>query len=218
MNRLLGKDRAIVSPTAGTTRDLVEDDLMLNGIRCRVIDTAGIRETNESIEGEGVRRSRQAMERADVVLILLDASRPDDPETLPPLKEPRKEKSILVWNKIDLVAARPLLCHGYPSVVEASAETGAGMDALAQAIDRLIWSAGTPRRDEVLITSLRHKEALERAGEALYRVADGLKTSLFPEFIAAEMRGALLSLGTILGTDVTEDVLNAIFSKFCIGK
>ena len=108
MNRLLGKDRAIVSPTAGTTRDLVEDDLMLNGIHCRVIDTAGIRETSETIEGEGVRRSRQAMERADIALILLDASRPDDPETLPPLQEPSKKKSILVWNKIDCVAARPL--------------------------------------------------------------------------------------------------------------
>ena len=92
------------------------------------------------------------------------------------------------------------------------------MEALVQAIDRLVWSAKTPRRDEVLITNLRHKEALERAVEALYRVADGLKTSLFPEFIAAEMRDVLLHLGSILGTNVTEDVLDAIFSKFCIGK
>ena len=218
MNRLLGKDRAIVSPIAGTTRDLVEEDLLLNGLHCRVVDTAGIRKTDEAVEEEGVRRSRQAMGRADVVLALLDASRPDDPEMLLPLQEPSKERTILVWNKIDLAAGRPLSSHGYPSVVETSATTGDGMDALMLAIDRLIWSAGTPKRDEVLLTSLRHKEALTRAREALNRVADGLKGSLSPEFIALEMRDVLLALGSILGANITEDVLNAIFSKFCIGK
>lgn len=218
MNMLLGKDRAIVSPIAGTTRDLVEDDLLLNGIHCRVIDTAGIRETDEVIEGEGVRRSRQAMGRADVILALLDASRPDDPEMLQPLHEPSREKTILVWNKIDCVAARPLSNHGYSSVVETSAKTGVGINSLLQSIDRVIWSSGTPRRDEVLITSLRHKEALERSFEALERVATGLRQSLSPEFIAMEMRDTLLNLGSILGTNITEDILNAIFSKFCIGK
>ena len=218
MNRLLGKDRAIVSPIAGTTRDLVEDDLLLNGIHCRVIDTAGIRKTNEAVEEEGVRRSRQAMGRSDVVLTLLDASRPNDSEMLLPLQEPSKERSIFVWNKIDLAACRPLPNHGCPSVVEVSAATGEGMDALMQAIDQLIWSAGTPKRDEVLITSLRHKEALARAREAVMRAADGLKASLSPEFIALEMRDALLAFGSILGTNITEDVLNAIFSKFCVGK
>lgn len=218
MNILLGKDRAIVSPIAGTTRDLVEDDLLLNGIHCRVIDTAGIRETDEAIEGEGVRRSRQAMGRADVILALLDASRPDDPEMLLPLHEPPKEKTILVWNKIDSVAARPLSNHGYHFVAETSAKTGTGIDTLLQAIDRVIWSTGTPRRDEILISSLRHKEALERSSEALNRVASGLRDSLSPEFIAMEMRDVLLNLGSILGTNITEDILNAIFSKFCIGK
>ena len=218
MNALLGKDRAIVSPIAGTTRDLVEDDLMLNGIHCRLVDTAGIRKTDEAVEGEGVRRSRYAMDRADVVLTLLDASRPNDAEMLLPLQEPPKEKAILVWNKIDRVAVRPLPCHGYSSVVEISATTGSGIDALLQAIDRLIWSAGTPKRDEVLISSLRHKEALERSREALERVISGLQASLSPEFISMEMRDALLNLGSILGAHITEDVLHAIFSKFCIGK
>ncbi len=218
MNALLGKDRAIVSPIAGTTRDVIEEDLHLNGLHCRLIDTAGIRETAEIIESEGVRRSRQAVTRADLVMVVLDASRPHDAEMAHPVYEAPSSKAVLVWNKIDAAASRDLPAFGCPYVVHASAKTGEGLPDLVKAIDSLIWSAGTPRRDEVMLTNLRHKEALERAAEAVQRVIDGLRHAVSPEFIALEMRGALLHLGAIIGTNITEDILNSIFSRFCIGK
>jgi tRNA modification GTPase len=218
MNALLGKDRAIVSPIAGTTRDIIEEDLQLNGIHYRLIDTAGIRTTNEVIESEGVRRSRLVMTRADIVLVVLDACRPDDEAMALPLKEAPPEKTILVWNKIDASQATALPSFAHEYVVSISAKTGEGLDALAQALDTLIWKAGTPRRDEIMITNLRHKEALQKAYEALQSVMKGLENSLSPEFIALEMRDVLSNLGTIIGTNITEDILNSIFSRFCIGK
>ena len=218
MNALLGKDRAIVSPIAGTTRDVIEEDLHLNGIHCRLIDTAGIRETEEAIESEGVRRSRQAMTRADVILVVLDASRPHDALMLMPIYEAPSSKTVLVWNKIDCTPCQETPSFDRQHVVRTSAKTGDGLDDLKKAVETIMWSAGTPRRDEVMITSLRHKEALERSYQALQRVNDGLKSSLSPEFIALEMREVLTNLGAIIGTNITEDILNSIFSRFCIGK
>jgi tRNA modification GTPase len=218
MNALLGKDRAIVSPIAGTTRDVIEEDIHLNGLHCRLIDTAGIRATNELVESEGVRRSRLAMTRADIIVIVLDASRPHDEEIALPIQEAPSSKTVLVWNKIDSAASLSLPSFGCQRVVHASAKTGDGLDILMKTIEDLIWSAGTPRRDEVMISNLRHKEALERTHEAIMRVINGLKASLSPEFIALEMREALMNLGAIVGTNITEDILTSIFSKFCIGK
>jgi tRNA modification GTPase len=218
MNALLGKDRAIVSPIAGTTRDVIEEDLHLNGIHCRLTDTAGIRTTDETVESEGVRRSRLAMTRADVIIVVLDASRPHDEEMLLPIQEAPSSKTVLVWNKIDCISPNPLPSFEHTLVVQASAKTGKGLENLMKAIDSIIWSSGTPRRDEVMISSLRHKESLERSHEALQRVIKGLQSSLSPEFIALEMREVLRSLGAIIGTNITEDILNSIFSRFCIGK
>lgn len=214
MNALLGKDRAIVSPVAGTTRDVIEDDLHLNGLACRLIDTAGIRETEEVIESEGVKRSLHAMERADVILVVLDATRPHDEEMILPLQKIQPEKMVIVWNKIDCASERSFPLDG----IEISAKTGEGLSSLIKAIESVIWSTGTPRRDEVMISNLRHKEALERADEAVCRVMQALQKSLSPEFVAQEMREVLYHLGTIIGTNITEDILNSIFSRFCIGK
>jgi tRNA modification GTPase len=222
MNALLGKDRAIVSPIAGTTRDMIEDDLHLNGIHCRLIDTAGIRTSDELIEVEGIKRTRHAMTRADVILAVLDASRPEDTEMYAPLTEVPMEKTVIVWNKIDCA---PLPCPVWDldatqqqREVHLSALTGEGLDQLMHAIERLMWQTGTPRRDEIMITSLRHKEALDRAAAALDRAIHGLEQELSPEFIALDMRDVLRSLGSVIGTDITEDILNSIFSRFCIGK
>lgn len=218
MNALLGKERAIVSTIPGTTRDLVEDDLILDGVHCHLIDTAGIRETSETIESEGIRRSRQAFSRADLILAIADATRPIENDNIQPLFEIPHEKSILVWNKMDLSIEKPCLQEMSCTHVYVSAKTGEGLESLASAISEKIWSTGTPRRDETLITNLRHKEALDRSSEALERVLEGIKSGLSPEFIAFEMREVLVQFGSILGTDVTEDILNSIFSRFCIGK
>lgn len=216
MNTFLGKDRAIVSPIAGTTRDTLEDDLHMRGLHYRLIDTAGIRETEELIELEGVKRSRQYISKADVILVVLDATRPNDEKMVALVEEVPSHKSIIVWNKID-VAQTPLPLLREP-VVSVSAMTGEGIDALFQAIENVVFGVGTIRRDEVMITNVRHHEALFRAQEALERVISGLQTNLSPEFIALEMREVLHNFGLIIGTDVSEDILNAIFSRFCIGK
>jgi tRNA modification GTPase len=218
MNALLGRDRAIVSDIPGTTRDLIEEELMIDGVHCHLIDTAGIRETCEHIESEGIRRSRHAFSRADLVLAIADASCPLEDDNIRPLCEIPHEKSIFVWNKIDVSEARPTLSSAPCTNLYVSAKTGAGLDDLRFAISEKIWSKGTPRRDETLITNFRHKEALDAACAALIRVIEGLITSLSPEFIAFEMREVLVQLGSILGTDITQDLLNSIFSRFCIGK
>lgn len=218
MNALLGKERAIVSPHAGTTRDLVEDDLRLNGLHFRLTDTAGIRETKECIEEEGIRRSRKAIERSDLILFVLDVTEKVIDTAL--IESLPKEKTIAVWNKIDLPHERPLPPLPFPHVVEVSAYAEMHLEALHEKIDAVIWEGknGSSHKEEVMITSLRHKESLANASTFLKKTITGLKAGVSPEFMAFDMRQALLELGKVIGTNVTEDILTAIFSKFCIGK
>ena len=213
MNALLGKDRAIVTPIPGTTRDLLEEDLRLGGLHFKLIDTAGIRNTAEIIEQEGIIRSRKAMKEADVILLLLDASRPLDAQDRELLESAPSSKTIVVWNKIDL---------GKPAAEGAaiciSAKEKIGLDDLQMAIEKLLWKQGPPSKEEVLITKLRHYQALTNAIEACGAVIAGLRSAISAEFVASDMRAALNELGAIIGTNVTEDILSAIFAKFCLGK
>ena len=213
MNALLGKDRAIVTPIPGTTRDLLEEDLRLGGLHFKLIDTAGIRTTTEIIEQEGILRSRGAMQEADVILLLLDASRPLDEQDRELLKTAPKHKTVVVWNKIDL--GKPMEEIGAVSI---SAKEKIGLDDLQAAIERLIWKQGPPSKEEVLITKLRHYQALTNAIASCQAVIAGLHSGISAEFAASDMRAALNELGAIIGTNVTEDILSAIFSKFCLGK
>ncbi len=217
MNALLGKERAIVSPHAGTTRDVIEDDLSLNGYRIRLLDTAGIRQTMESIEEEGIRRSKKAIENSDLILLVLDVTRPDCHESWDLLKSLPQEKTLVIWNKIDMPHHDPLPQVPFPHVAHISCATQSGLPELLHAVDSII-SHGIHGQDEVVITTLRHKEALGRAIAAVEKVISGLKETISPEFVAIDIRSALYELGTIIGTDVTEDILTAIFSTFCIGK
>ena len=219
MNALLGKDRAIVSHIAGTTRDVVEDDLRLDGLHCRLIDTAGIRETEELIEGEGVKRSLKAMKRADIVFLVLDASRPHESYAEHLLKEATSSPICLIWNKIDLLTDEKILPqYNVKETVCVSAKSGQGLDELKQAVHRVLWNSSSTRRDEVMIMNSRHKEALGRAEDSLEKVIKGLEEGISPEFIAFDMRQFLSNLGFIIGRDITEDILTSIFSQFCVGK
>lgn len=217
MNALLGKERAIVTDIAGTTRDLLEEEMKLGNLHFRLIDTAGIRETNEVIEKEGIRRSKQAMETADLVLLVMDASKEMCQESQALLASAPKEKTLLIWNKIDLQTPQAIDLN-FPFCAFVSAKEGTGLDHLQSQIDKMIWHKGPPAKDEVIITSSRHYLALTNALEALQTLIDGLKTGVSPEFISSDMRKTLSELGAIIGTNVTEDILSAIFSKFCIGK
>ncbi len=217
MNALLGKERAIVTDIPGTTRDLLEEDLKLGGLHFRLIDTAGIRETEEIIEREGIRRSKEAMQSADLILLVLDASRPLCSESRALIDAAPKDKTLLVWNKIDLPNASALPSE-FPAKAAISAKEGTGLVELRQEIDRLIWHRGPPDKNEVIITSVRHCQALTKGIASLQTLIDGLQSGVSPEFVASDMRKTLSELGTIIGTNITEDILSAIFSKFCIGK
>ena len=219
MNALLGKDRAIVSHIPGTTRDTIEEDLRLEGIQCRLTDTAGIRQTNELIEGEGVKRSLEAIKTADIVLVVLDASCPNEEEAKELLKEAKGYHVCLVWNKMDLKKDNVMVpTFGIKEAVFVSAKTKEGLASLKQAVHRMLFREDSLHRDEVMITNVRHKEALLLAKDALHKVVSGLKEHVSPEFITFDMREALHHLGKVIGRDVTEDILTEIFSQFCIGK
>ncbi|MBI5272568.1 MAG: tRNA uridine-5-carboxymethylaminomethyl(34) synthesis GTPase MnmE [Chlamydiia bacterium] len=213
MNALLKKDRAIVTPIAGTTRDLIEDTLRLGSLHFRLIDTAGLRETEELVEQEGIRRSRKTMQEADLTLLLLDASRTltDEEKTL--LQNISPEKTLIVWNKIDTGTMDETI-----STLAISAKEGIGLDTLSAAIEARIWKQGPPAKDEIAISHLRHFQALSNAIESCETVIAGLQQGISAEFVTSDMRRALSELGTIIGTNVSEDILSAIFSKFCLGK
>lgn len=217
MNALLDRDRAIVSPIAGTTRDIVEDHLKINGLNVKLIDTAGIRESEESIEQEGIRRSIEALKKADLILLVLDSGAPITTQEQYLIDMVPIEKSIVVWNKSDLPHDSPPSLS-LPYAVEVSAKERRGLQELLKQIDQVIWEHGPPSQEELLLTNVRHKEALCNALQACRSVIAGLKGELSPEFLSADMRHCLKELGRIIGTDVTEDILSAIFSKFCVGK
>lgn len=217
MNALLGKERAIVTNIPGTTRDLIEEEMKLGNLHFRLIDTAGIRDTEEVIEREGIRRSKEAMQQADLILLVLDAARGICPDSEILISNAPKEKTLLIWNKIDLPHSAPIPL-GFTNFACISAKEGTGLEALRNQIDCLIWHDGPPAKEEVIITSIRHHQALTHAILALQTLIAGLKTKISPEFVSSDMRKVLSELGMIIGTNITEDILSAIFSKFCIGK
>ncbi len=217
MNALLGKERAIVTDIPGTTRDLLEEDMKLGNLNFRLMDTAGIRQTDEIIEQEGIRRSKAAMDLADLILLVLDASHGVCAQSAELIATVPKEKTLLVWNKIDLPHCPPISLD-FPFTASVSARKGIGFDQLYDQIDKLIWQKGPPTKEEIIITSHRHHQALSQASFALHTLIQGLQSGVSPEFISSDMRQVLTELGTIIGMNVTEDILSAIFSKFCIGK
>jgi len=220
LNTLLMKDKAIVTALPGTTRDLIEDYLNINGLPIRIMDTAGIRNSDEIIEQEGIRRSLQAIAEADFIIALFDGSEPlrqDDRELLAVIAD---KKGLIVVSKADLEGRLSLeeIGRAGKHYLQVSTVTGMGIDDLKKAVfDANIhgWGEG---REGVVVTNIRHKAALDRASESLQRAEELLSENRPPELFAVEMREALNSIGEITGTVTTDDVLERIFSSFCIGK
>lgn len=218
MNALLDKDRAIVSPIPGTTRDILEDQVRLNGLNLRLVDTAGIRDTDELIEREGIRRTKEAITQADLILLVLDASRGVDQQDLNLARDVPKNKTVIVWNKTDLPHDEMPKINSFPHVVPVSAKYQIGLDLLRDKINSIIWKNGSPSKEEIVITNVRHYEALQQSLKAGTNVLNGLKANLSPEFLSMDLRLCLNELGKIIGTNIGEDILSTIFSTFCIGK
>ena len=225
LNTLLNEDKAIVSDIQGTTRDLIEDTININGQLFRFIDTAGIRETTNTIETLGIERSFHAMDQARIILWVMDASQKKDME-LKQLSEqilPHcvNKSLICVMNKIDLLE-NP---HDFPStdlppearVISISAKQGDGIEELQQLLSSLTNVPSTPSGD-IIVTNARHYEALTHALEAIHRVQEGLNTNLPSDLIAQDLRECIFHLSDIVGEVTTDQVLDNIFKHFCIGK
>lgn len=219
LNALLERDRAIVTEEPGTTRDVIEEYLNINGLPVRVIDTAGIRESHNIPEEEGVRRSLMAIEVADLVVAVFDGSTVMHDEDREVLTRVDGKNTIFVINKSDLL----LVVNEHDiddehSVITLSAKNRDGMDDLKDAIVRRILKSGGEQREGVIITNMRHKVSVELARDAVFRGVEGMQQDQPLEIIAIEYREALQRLGEVVGVVTTDDILNRIFSDFCIGK
>jgi tRNA modification GTPase len=217
LNQLLGHDRAIVSPIAGTTRDTIEETANVRGIPVVFVDTAGLREAGDEVEQEGIRRSHEALNKAELILHVLDASEPMDEADKRHLAQFAHKKRVLVRNKADL-PARLELPAGAPPAVSVCCLTGDGVEALKDAIKSLVW-AGDLRAEmlEVMINS-RHQDALWRARQAAERTLAALGQEEPLDLVAVDLRIAVNAVGEIVGKTTTEDLLDSIFSQFCLGK
>lgn len=211
LNALIGTERAIVTPMPGTTRDTVEEWISVDGIPLHLIDTAGIRETSEPAEIEGVRRSRRAIEDAELILLVVDASVPPGAIEDAITAECDPARTIVISNKSDLPPARPL------SGVSVSAVTGAGIGALRRAIVDRVWT-GPPVGESLVTVNARHRDCLRRAAGPLRQAADGLVRGMPLECVAIELRETLGALTDIIGITTAEDILDRLFGRFCIGK
>jgi tRNA modification GTPase len=218
LNQLLGQNRAIVSPVPGTTRDTIEETANIRGLPVVFVDTAGLREAGDDIEAEGIRRSREALDRAELVLHVLDGSEPLTTQDERYLEEFAGKKRIIVRNKADLPPRLVLPGTINAPVVEVSCLQGAGIEALKDAIKEAVWAGKIGAEMlEVMINS-RHQEALGRAKAATRRAIGALRENLTPELVAMDLRIATDAVGEIVGRTATEDLLDVIFSQFCIGK
>ena len=231
LNALLGENRAIVSDIAGTTRDTIEETCNLDGVLFRFIDTAGLRESEDTIERIGIERAYEKLAAAQLVLVMLDLCAPL-PDLLASARDiagriTDEQQLVFLLNKADAVpgssadAARealaPLLSLSGRQVFVISAKSGAGLDSLRHAL-AAIWCDLDTSAETTLVTNTRHLEALRNAATALDRVRDGLRTSLPTDLIAQDLRESLYHLGTIVGEVTTNEILGNIFKNFCIGK
>jgi len=218
LNQLLGRDRAIVSPVAGTTRDTIEETANVRGLPVVFIDTAGLRDSSDALEAEGVRRSRQSYAQGELILHVLDASEALTDSQRSQLAEFAGKKRILICNKSDLPRRLELPSEMKAEAVEVSCLTGAGLEPLKDTIKSAIWSGEIKAEMlEVMINS-RHQDALRRAGEATRQTIEALRADATLELVALDLRIAMNAVGEVVGKTTTEDLLDSIFSQFCIGK
>jgi len=228
LNRLIGSDRAIVDATPGTTRDAVEVQLDIKGVLFRIIDTAGLRQTHDRIEAKGVEIAQFHLGEADLVVFLFDGFTgwlPEDDFVWKKIMDATTKSGaaiLIVENKIDLRKNEEV--RGIPdsvgqvSPIRISAKTGEGMSSLYEAIEKEFLTDENLGREEIVLTNMRHVEAMEKTISALEVARETLQNGLSQEFAAVDIRGALTAIGEIVGETSPEDVLDFIFGRFCIGK
>lgn len=221
MNTLLGEDRAIVTEIAGTTRDTLEETMSLSELHLNIIDTAGIRETEDVVEKIGVERSKKIAADADLIIYVVDASVPMDDNDKEIIRLISDKKSIVLLNKTDLeciVTSEDIKKIIDTEPIEISAKDNIGIDKLENRIKEMFYDGMISFNDEIYITNLRHKEALTEAIESLKMVNESIDNGMPEDFYSIDLMNSYEVLGNIIGESVSDDLVNEIFSKFCMGK
>lgn len=227
LNVLLGEERAIVTEIAGTTRDILQETINLQGISLNIIDTAGIRNTNDKVEKIGVDKAKDYAKEADLIIYVVDSSNDLDENDYEIMKFIQGKKSILLLNKSDLerkVTKEEIkkICKEYNieniPVIEISAKEEKGIDRLEEIVKEMFYHGEISFNNEIYITNIRHKTALERAKDSLMKVIESIENDMPEDFYSIDLMDAYETLGSITGEMVGEDLVNEIFSKFCMGK
>ena len=221
LNILVGEERAIVTDIAGTTRDILEESIVLHGISLRMIDTAGIRSTEDVVEKIGVKKAIEYAKDADLILYVVDSSVPLDENDREILELLQDKRAIVILNKADLepvVTEDILRKKTKHAVVSISAKEEEGIDLLEQQMKDIFFDGELSFNDEIYITNVRHKAALEEAKRSLELVENSIQMQMPEDFFSIDLMNAYEALGSIIGESVGEDLVNEIFSKFCTGK
>ena len=221
LNFLARDDRAIVTEIAGTTRDVIEESVNIDGIPLILTDTAGIRETNDIVEKIGVERSRQSIDTADLVMIVLDASTETTEDELKLLEETKDKKRIIIINKTDIKDEKfTNTINNIPGIkpIELSVKTGEGVDELTARIKKMYNLGEVGQNDNCIVTNLRHIGALTKAKQSLERAMDSINNMMPSDIASIDINMAIDNLGEITGAVISEDIVSAIFHDFCVGK
>lgn len=221
LNLLLGEERAIVTEIAGTTRDTLEESINLDGILLNLVDTAGIRKTEDVVEKIGVERSSASAKKADFVLYVVDSSQALSSEDFEILELIREKKGLILLNKSDLprqISAQDMEKYSNKQVIELSAKEGTGISKLRQMIEELFYAGKINFNDEIYLSNMRQKEAVSRAVEALLLVKEGLEQGMPEDFLTIDLMNAYECLGEVIGESLRDDLADTIFEKFCMGK
>ena len=221
VNKLLGSNRVIVSDIAGTTRDVLEENLVLKGISLRILDTVGIRKTADTVEKIGVDRALEHAKDADLILYVVDASVPLDENDAKIMEILKGRKAIVLLNKSDLTAViekEEMEQKTSAPVISISAREETGMEELEEQMKKMFFQGEISFNDEVYITNARHKQALLEAKKSLELTAGSIEMGMPEDFFSIDLMNAYEELGSIIGEAVGEDLVNEIFSKFCTGK
>ena len=221
MNVLVGSNRAIVTDMAGTTRDILEEEIQLKGLNLNIVDTAGIRKTDDPVEKIGVERAKKAMLDADLILYVVDSSADLDENDEEIISFLQNQNAIILLNKADLPSAltvEKMQERLQKPTVSISAREETGMDELSDLIEHMFLSGEISFNDQVYLTNMRHQAAMEQVQSSLMKVKESISLGMPEDFFSIDLMDAYEALGSIIGESVGEDLVNEIFSKFCMGK
>lgn len=221
LNVLMGKERAIVTDIAGTTRDTLEEFISINGIPLNIVDTAGIRDTEDIVEKIGVDKSIEAMQEADLILFVVDSPTPLDENDYQIMEQIKDKQVIILQNKSDLqqvVSKEDITSHLDKMIIDISAKEQTGFEAFYQELNDMFFHGNLSYNDEIYITNMRHKEALMEALSSIKMVRESIAAGMPEDFLSIDLMAAYERLGYIIGESVEDDLVETIFREFCMGK